>query len=132
VVRLLVLGEHVRLSMCKFKPFNKHLLVEKISTVKNSDLSPVLIPDDAQVGEQERYGLVKFIIAASDCEQFLINMNPDRDTWATQTGTMDDVFTTSAKKNGSVSLVVDSSMVEEQNKKFHIVHQNYVVGIIDE
>ena len=121
--------------MCKFKPFNKHLLVEKISAVKKPDLSPVLIPEDAQVGEQERYGLVKFVCAANDCEQFLINMNSDRDTWATQTGTMDDVFTTSARNNGSVSLVVDNSMIEEvkiQNKEFHIVHQNYVVGIVDE
>jgi len=102
--------------------------------VKNPDLSPVLIPEDAQVGKLERYGLVKFVSASVDCEQFLVNMNQDREPWAAQTGTMDDIFTTSAKK-GNVSLVVDSSMIEEieiQNKKFHIVHQNYVVGIIDE
>ena len=125
----------MKLNMCKFKPFNKHLLVEKFSPKKISDLSPVLIPEDAQVGKQERYGLVKFVVAANDCEQFLLNMNRDRDTWATQTGTMDDVFTTSARNNGSVSLVVENSMIEEikiQNKKFYIVHQNYVVGIVDE
>ena len=120
--------------MCKFKPFNKHLLVEKIAEQKIPDLSPVLIPDDAQVGEQQRYGIVKFICAAKDCEQFLINMNRDRESWATQNGTMDDVFTTAARK-GDVSLVVDQSMVEDikiDNKKFHIVHQNYIVGVIDE
>ena len=61
--------------MCKFKPFNKHLLVQKIAEQKIADLSPVLIPEDAQVGEQQRYGVVKFICAAKDCEQFLINMN---------------------------------------------------------
>ena len=47
---------------------------------------------------------------------------------------MDDVFTTSAKEKG-VSLVVDSSMVEDvkiEDKTYNIVHQNYVVGIIDE
>ena len=110
------------------------MLVEKISPVKIPNLSPVLIPEDAQSAELERYRLVKFVSASRDCEQFLVNMNPDREPWLTQTGTMDDVFTTSAKK-GNVSLVVDNSMIEEieiQNKKFHIVHQNYVVGIIDE
>lgn len=120
--------------MCKFKPFNKYLLVEKIADQKIPDLSPVLIPEDAQVGEQQRYGLVKFIRAAKDCEQFLINMNRDRESWATQTGTMDDIFTTAAR-NGDVSLVVDQSMIEDikiDNKMFHIVHQNYIVGVIDE
>tara|TARA_R110000824_G_scaffold114517_1_gene265088 strand:+ start:143 stop:508 length:366 start_codon:yes stop_codon:yes gene_type:complete len=121
--------------MCKFKPFNKHVLVEKISSAKNPDLSPVLIPEDAQVGEQERYGLVRFIRASNDCEQFLINMNKDRDPWAIQTGTMDDVFMTSARNNGNMSLVVDISMIEDvkiQNKIYHIVHQNYIVGVVDE
>jgi len=121
--------------MCKFKPFNKHLLVEKFSKVKNADLSPVLIPEDAQVGKQERYGRVKFICAASDCERFLKDLNPGQAAWATQTGTMDDVFTTSARNNGKVSLVVDQSMVEEikiEDKNFHIIHQNYIVGVIDE
>jgi hypothetical protein len=121
--------------VCKFKPFNKHLLVQKFSEEKISDLSPVLIPEDAQVGELQRYGLVKFICAASDCERFLLNMNVDQAPWVTQTGTMDDVFTTSARKSGNVSLVVENSMIEEvkiQNKKFHIIHQNYIVGILDE
>ena len=110
------------------------MLVKKISAEKIPDLSPVLIPDDVQVGEQARYGLVKFVRAAKDCEQFLVNMNKDREAWVTQTGTMDDVFTISAKR-GNVSLVVENSMIEEvkiKNKKFHIVHQNYVVGIVDE
>jgi len=121
--------------MCKFKPFNKHVLVEKISEVKIPDLSPVLIPEDAQVGEQQRYGVVKFICAASDCEQFLRDLNPDIPSWATQHGTHDDVFTTSAKKNGKTQLVVDKSMIEEvkiQNDKFYIVHQNHIVGVLDE
>ena len=121
--------------MCKFKPFNKHVLVEKISEKKIPDLSPVLIPEDAQIGEQQRYGLVRFKRAAKDCEQFLLNMNRDRESWATQTGTMDDVFTVSARKNGNISLVVDNTMVEEvkiQDKIFYIIHQNYIVGIIDE
>ena len=48
---------------------------------------------------------------------------------------MDDVFTTSARKNGNVSLIVDKRMIEEvtiDESKFEIVHQNYVVGVIDE
>jgi len=121
--------------MCKFKPFNKHVLVKKISEAKIPDLSPVLIPEDAQVGEQQRYGTVEFICAATDCEQFLKDLNPGVPSWATQRGTHDDVFTTSAKNNGHASLVVDKSMIEEikiQDNNFHIVHQNYIVGVIDE
>ena len=121
--------------MCKFKPFNKHLLVEKIPPKKNRDLSPVLIPENIQVGEQERYGLVKFICAASDCDRLLQDLNPNQQAWTTQHGTMDDVFTTSALNNGQASLVVEKSMVEEikiDDKKFQIVHQNYVIGVIDE
>jgi len=109
-------------------------LVQKIAEQKISDLSPVLIPEDAQVGEQQRYGIVKFICAAKDCEQFLINMNKEREAWATQTGTMDDIFTTAAR-SGKASLVVDQSMIEDikiEDKTFHIVHQNYIVGILDE
>ena len=120
--------------MCEFKPFNKHVLVKKIAEAKNADLSPVMIPENAQVGKQQRYRVVKFICAAKDCEQFLINMNKGREAWATQTGTMDDLFTTAAQ-SGKASLVVDQSMIENikiEDKTFHIVHQNYIVGIIDE
>ena len=121
--------------MCKFKPFNKHLLVQKIPQVKKPDLSPVLIPDGASLGESERYGLVKFICASKDCDLFLRDLNPDQPTWATQRGTMDDVFTTSAKNSGNASLVVDKSMIEEikiEDNTFNIIHQHYVVGVIDE
>ena len=121
--------------MCKFKPFNKHLLVKKIPQVKKPDLSPVLLPDDVQVGEQQRYGLVRFVCAAKDCDLFLKDLNPDQPTWVTQRGTMDDVFATSARNNGKISLVIDKSMIEEikiDDNTFSIVHQNYVVGIIDE
>ena len=110
-------------------------MVEKIAEVKNSDLSPVLIPEDIEVGGKERYGIVKFVCAAKDCHQFLINLDYTKPSWATQTGTMDDVFTTSARENGSASLVVDMSMIEEvkiKNKIFHIIHQNYIIGVIDE
>ena len=121
--------------MCKFRPFNKHLLVQKIAPVKNRDLSPVLIPEGAKMENNERYCAVKFLCAATDCELFLRDLDPATPSWATQHGTMDDVFTTSAKKNGNASLVVDKSMIEEvkiNDKVFHIVHQNYVVGVIDE
>ena len=121
--------------MCKFKPFNKHVLVKKISEAKIPDLSPVLIPEDAQVGEQLRYALVKFVCAAADCERFLSDLNPERASWTVQHGTREDVFTTSAKENGNVQLVVDQSMIEEveiQDGIFHIIHQNYIVGIVSQ
>jgi hypothetical protein len=47
---------------------------------------------------------------------------------------MDDIFTTAAR-SGNVSLVVDQSMIENikiDDKVFHIVHQNYIVGVVDE
>ena len=121
--------------MCKFKPFNKHLLVEKIPPKKIPDLSPVLIPEDAKLKSDSRYGMVKFVCAAKDCDVFLRDLNPERPTWATQRGTMDDVFTTSAKRSGKASLVVDTSMIEDvriADQVFTLVHQNYVVGVIDE
>jgi hypothetical protein len=121
--------------VCKFKPFNKHVLVKKIAEAKNADLSPVLIPEEAKIGNKERYGLVKFVCAASDCERFLKDLNPDQPAWSTQRGTMDDVFTTSARNNGQASLIVDQTMIEEikiEDYKFHIIHQNFIVGIIDE
>ena len=121
--------------MCKFKPFNKHVLVKKTADKKSPDLSPVLIPEDAKMESKERYCLVDFICASTDCEDFLKRLNPETPTWATQTGTMDDVFTTSAIAKGRPSLVVDQSMIEAvkiSDKLFHVVHQNYIVGIIDE
>ena len=120
--------------MCKFRPFNRHLLVKKIPQAKIPDLSPVLIPENSQVGNEERYGLVNFICAASDCDRFLLNLNPNQPTWATQDGSSDDVFIEGAHK-APVSLVVERSMVEEvkiDSKEFHVVHQNYVIGVIQD
>jgi hypothetical protein len=111
------------------------LLVKKIPPTKIPDLSPVLIPEDAQVGEQDRYGLVDFICAASDCDRFLLKLNPDQPTWATGDGSADDSFVQAAHQDGSVSLVVDQSMVEQvkiEDKQFHVVHQNYVIGVIQD
>ena len=119
--------------MCKFKPFNKYLLVEKIETPKKESQSSVLIPEEAI--QEERYCLVKFVCAAKDCDKSLINLNPDTPWWATQTGTTEDEFTSSARKNENISLVVDNSMIENINfnkKEFYIIHQNYVVGILDD
>jgi co-chaperonin GroES (HSP10) len=96
--------------------------------------SGVLIPEGAKLKDNSRYQTVSFVCAATDCERFLQNLNSGN-TWATATGTRDDVFVSSAKNNGSCSLVVDKSMIEEvviDGKKFEIVHQNYVVGVIDE
>ena len=73
--------------------------------------------------------------AASDCEQSLRNLNKDTPTWATQNGTNDDKFFTSAREAATVSLIVDNSMIEEinfSNKIINVIHQNYVVGIVGE
>lgn len=121
--------------MCKFRPFNKHILVEKFAKKSEQTTTGVLIPDGAKIKGDSRYGLVKFVCAATDCERFLLNLNTNQTPWTTQTGTMDDVFVESARSKGGASLVVDKSMVEEvkiDGKGFSIVHQNYVVGVIDE
>ena len=118
--------------MCKFKQFNKHLLVKKIPPKKIPNSSPILLPDDVQVGEVQRYGVVNFVYASSDCEQFLLNLNPEKPTYLCHDGSADDEFVDAAK-DGEVSLVVDQSMVEEimlEDEKFHVVHQNYVVGVV--
>jgi hypothetical protein len=121
--------------VCKFRPFNKHILVKPMPAVEPPETtSGVLLPDNFKPQDDSRYGLVKFICASTDCENFLQNLN-GKDTWATRTGTMDDVFVDSAHNNGTCSLVVDKSMIEEviiSDKKFEIIHQNYVVGVVDE
>lgn len=121
--------------MCSFKPFNKYILVEKEVEPPKETNSGVLLPDNVQAAQKDRYGLVRFVCAASDCEQSLRNLNKDTPTWATQNGTNDDKFFTSARESAAVSLIVDSSMIEEinfSNKKINVVHQNYVVGIVGE
>ena len=119
--------------MCKFKPFNKHLLVEKVEVSKKQSNSPVLIPEEAI--QEDRYVLVKFICAAKDCDKSLVNLNPDTPWWASQTGTVDDQFTSSARENKNISLIVDNTMIENikfNGEEVYIVHQNYVVGILDD
>jgi len=118
--------------MCKFKPLNKHILVKKRIKPPTTN-SAVLIPEDAQLEDDERYAVVKFICASTDCDKFLSSLNIEQPTWASQIGTMDDVFTTAVKENGTASLVVEKRMIEHiviENKTFHLVHQNYVVGVI--
>jgi len=120
--------------VCKFRPFNKHVLIKSKQKEEPKTQSGVLIPEGAKLKDSSRYQTVSFVCAATDCERFLQNLNSGN-TWATATGTRDDVFVSSAKNNGSCSLVVDKSMIEEvviDGKKFEIVHQNYVVGVIDE
>jgi len=120
--------------MCKFKPFNKHLLVEKILPKKNPDLSSVLIPEDAKT-DHEHYGTVRFIDAAADCDDFFCDLRPEEPAWMVNRGRRDDQMKNHLKENGRINLVVDNTMVEEvkiREEIFHIVHQNYVVGIVDE
>ena len=120
--------------MCKFRPFNKHILVKYPDIDDEVDTSPVLLPPGAKAADNERYGVVEFICAAPDCERFLRKLNPHEPSWATNDGSYDDAFVASTKGK-PVGLIVDKSMVESvtiDNKEFHIVHQNYVVGVIQE
>jgi hypothetical protein len=98
------------------------------------DTSPVLLPPGAKTTDNERYGVVEFICAAPDCDRFLRKLNPDEPSWATHDGLSDDAFIESTRGK-SVGLVVDKSMIEDvtiDNKEFHVVHQNYVVGVVKE
>ena len=50
--------------MCKFRPFNKHVLVEAKPVVEQSETaSGVLLPDNFKPQDDARYGLVKFVCA---------------------------------------------------------------------
>ena len=40
--------------MCKFRPFNKHLLIERVENKELEEISPVLLPDDYKAENDER------------------------------------------------------------------------------
>jgi len=120
--------------LCNFRPFNKHILIKHPEVNDEIDTSPVLLPPGAKTTDNERYGVVEFICAAPDCDRFLRKLNPDEPSWATHDGLSDDAFIESTRGK-SVGLVVDKSMIEDvtiDNKEFHVVHQNYVVGVVKE
>lgn len=96
-----------------FVPVNKHLLVEEIN-LSNQEETLIALPEDYVKKSGDRYCTVRFICHADDC-------------WSMY----DDLF----DSNGDVVLAVERSMIEEvfiKDNKYSIVHQNYVVGILEE
>jgi len=120
--------------MCRFKPFNKHLLVERIiEEPKSENEYDVLIPEDFKQSAQP-YSLVRFVEAASDCDNFFRSLNSDIPEWQAMDGGSEDAMKAYLKKKAKINLVVNSTMVEEINigdDTFCIVPQNFVVGVID-
>ena len=95
-----------------FTPLNKHLLIEEFSVSEQED-SLIALPED-YVKKSGRYCTVRFICHAPDC-------------WSLY----DDLF----DSDKEVVLVVDRSMIEEvfiNDHKYAIIHQNYVVGVMEE
>jgi len=96
-----------------FVPVNKHLLVEEINLSKQEE-TLIALPEDYVKKSGDRYCTVRFICHSDDC-------------WSMY----DDLF----DSEGDVILAVERSMIEEvfiRDKKYSVIHQNYVVGIVEE
>ena len=96
-----------------FVPVNKHLLVEEIDLSEQKQ-SLVALPEDYVKKSGDRYCTVRFMCHADDC-------------WSMY----DDLF----DSDKDVILVVEKSMIEEvfiKDNKYSIIHQNYVVGVMEE
>ena len=96
-----------------FVPLNKHLLVEEVDLSTKQE-SLIALPEDYVKKSGDRYCTVRFICNAEDCISIY-----------------DDLFDSS----GDVILVVEKSMIEEvfiKDNKYSIIHQNYVVGVMEE
>ena len=96
-----------------FVPLNKHLLVEEIDLSEKEE-SFIALPEDYIKKSGERYCTVRFVCNAEDCISIY-----------------DDLF----DSDGDVILVVEKSMIEEvfiKDNKYSIIHQNYVVGVMEE
>ncbi len=96
-----------------FVPVNKHLLVEEIDLSEQKQ-SLVALPEDYVKKSGDRYCTVRFMCHADDC-------------WSMY----DDLF----DSDKDVILVVEKSMIEEvfiKDDKYSIIHQNYVVGVMEE
>ena len=89
-----------------FVPYNRHLLVEPIVAEQDSS-GGVILPEGYQSVTRNQYSLVTLKAVSPDSEKF----------------------------NGEVghTLVVASNMVQEVavgEVKYHLVQENYVVGIV--
>jgi hypothetical protein len=96
-----------------FVPLNKHLLIEEIDLSDKKE-SLVSLPEDYVKKSGDRYCTARFICHAEDCISLY-----------------EELF----DSNSDVILVVEKSMIEEViigDNKYSIVHQNYVVGVMEE
>jgi co-chaperonin GroES (HSP10) len=96
-----------------FVPLNKHLLIEEIDLSEKKE-SLVSLPEDYVKKSGERYCTARFVCHAGDCISLY-----------------EELF----DSTGDVVLVVEKSMIEEviiRDNKYSIVHQNYVVGVMEE
>lgn len=96
-----------------FVPLNKHLLVEEINLSKKEE-SLIALPEDYVKKAGDRYCTVRFVCPSDDCLSIY-----------------EDLF----DSDNDVILVVEKSMIEEvfiRDNKYSIIHQNYVVGVMEE
>ena len=95
------------------KPVNRHLLIIPHFEQKKTQ-SGVLLPEDYNP-EQDRYMTATVLDAAKDCSIDL--KNAARNQYS----------------RGSNDVIVERSMVESmliKNKKYHLILENYVIGIL--
>ena len=95
-----------------FVPLNKHLVIEKIKS-KKEEQSLVSLPEDYVKKTTGRYIPVRFISSSIDCDKIY-----------------EDFFDC----ENDIMLAVDQTMIEEviiNNVIYLIVHQNYVVGVME-
>jgi len=100
----------------RMRPVNRHLLIIPHTKKKEQTRGGVLLPDgfDDTPG---RYSVVTVVDAASDCSKDFKRFSLER-----YTETIDR------------KAVVETSMIEEievNDKKHHLILENYVVGIIE-
>ena len=95
-----------------FTPLNKHLLVSEVDLSEKKEVL-IELPEDYRQSNESRYTTVKFLSFAEDCMAIY-----------------EDLF----DSKGEVILVVDKSMIEEviiKDTKYSIIHQNHVIGALE-
>ena len=96
-----------------FKPVNRHLVIVPHFKRENKTGNGVLLPEDYKP-EQERWLSATVVDVAADCSDNIKQLRP-------------------GYGSKSAVILVDRSMVEEisyKGKKFYIVLENYIMGIL--
>ena len=92
-----------------FKPLNRHLLVELITSDEKEEQPAVLLPEGYKTTTFQPHTMVKVLSMAPDCREDL--------RWI-----------------HGAKVVVDTSMLQEvscEGEIFNVVLENYIMGVIE-